>query len=122
MRIVAMLCVLPAVIVSTLAAHRAAAEHFGDRKCQCPECTKVCCPEKVTKKEKEICWDVECQEVCIPPVRFPWMKCWPLSCGRVRVVKVLKKEETEVEKCELKWQVKDCCPQCRQPFRLCTCR
>lgn len=116
--------VILAVTVTMLACltvERAAAEHFSDRKCQCPECTKICCPEKVTEKQKESCWEVECKEVCIPPVRFPWMKCWPLSCGRVRVVNILKKEETEVEKCEIKWKVKDCCPRCSKPFALCHC-
>ncbi|MGN6548084.1 MAG: hypothetical protein ACTHK7_23820 [Aureliella sp.] len=102
---------LAAAIAPCIGGQQAAAEHLTDRKCQCPECTKVCCPEKVTKKEKESCWEVECKEVCIPPVRFPWMKCWPLSCGRIRVVNVLKKEETEVEKCEVKWKVVDSCPR-----------
>lgn len=70
-----------------------------------PGCNKVCCAEVVTKKETEHCWDVECKEVCIPPVRLPWFgSCLPL-CGRVRAVNVLKKCEQEVEKKEIHWQV-----------------
>lgn len=72
----------------------------------CHSCgRKVCCPEVKVKKETRHCWEVECKEVCIPAVRFPWMDCGQFLCGRVRKVNVLVEKDYEVDKCEYKWKI-----------------
>jgi hypothetical protein len=71
------------------------------------------------------CWEIECEEICIPRVVFPWQK-WKAkrdgSCGscdacgdgrgscctvnngaRVKVVKKLKKKKYECPKCKYEW-------------------
>lgn len=76
----------------------------------CPKCHHaVCCPEAVTEKEKKHCWDVECKEICIPAITFPWQKCdGSPRCGKVITVRVLKKHEYECEKCGTKWNIESC--------------
>lgn len=72
---------------------------------------KVCYPEAKVEKETRHCWEVECKEICIPAIRFPWMKCGPLHCGRVRAVKGLVAKDYECEKCVYEWKI--LCDQCR---------
>ncbi|GIW82159.1 MAG: hypothetical protein KatS3mg105_3966 [Gemmatales bacterium] len=100
----------------------------GKRQCPC----KTCCPKVEHKKVKKSCWEVECQEICIPRICFPWMKtrsccdgvCFQPRCGRVIKVHKLKKKEYECgEKCEYKWEIHNrcipslpvCFPACDQP-------
>lgn len=101
---------LTAVVL--LPAPAATANDSGHFAC-CQSCgRKVCCPEVKVKKETRQCWEVECKDVCIPAIRFPWMDCNELRCGRVRTVRVLKPVDYDVEKCEYQWKV--LCDQCRQ--------
>lgn len=74
----------------------------------CPQCdNKVCVPVPETVKEKKHCWTVECKDICIPHVKWPWQSCCdPPKCGKVRTVKVLKKIEYECESCGYKWDIK----------------
>ncbi len=72
---------------------------------------KVCYPETKVEKETRHCWEVERKEICIPAIRFPWMKCGPLHCGRVRTVNVLVAKDYESEKCVYEWKI--LCDQCR---------
>jgi hypothetical protein len=105
------------------------------RVCNCQQCCcprEVCVPtiEKVT--EKESCWTVTGEKVCIPAVRLPWQSggspltlfswlrhpccttckcanceaCCPPVCGQVRCVNVLDSKEYEVTKCECKWEIR----------------
>jgi len=80
----------------------------------CPECgTAVCLPSIGVVKEKHHRWEVECKQICVPHIRWPWQPCCELpKCGHVKNVKVLKRIEYECEKCGCKWDVKcdGCCP------------
>ena len=120
------------VLSAVVAGPRARADNPA-AVCSVPDCAKVCCAkdccakdccaEVVTKKDRQSCWDVECKEVCVPPVRLPWFGSCLQVCGRVRAVHVLKKHEREVDKKETQWSVKSvCCPACSQPVRACSCR
>ena len=102
----------------------AGGRYLPARKC----CKKVVCPkchcvlEIEEDKEEKHCYKVECEEICIPEVRFPWhmlgrKKCCgmakcsgPPRCARVKTIRVLKKEEYECKKCKCKWTPK--CTKC----------
>lgn len=95
----------------------------------CDECSSACgtCCEKVCVthakpgKESRYCWEVECKEVCIPAVRFPWecckkngcdsccADCRVPKCGRVRCVRKLKLVEYECDVCEYEHEIVCCC-------------
>jgi hypothetical protein len=39
----------------------------------CPRCSCSCCKLKVDEGEHEkYCWEIECKEICVPRVVFPW--------------------------------------------------
>lgn len=86
----------------------------GRRHDRCPDCGHAVCVPSIEKvKEKKHCWRIECEQICIPHIRWPWQSCCePPKCGRVRNVKVLKEVEYECEACGCKWDVQrvDCCP------------
>jgi len=115
----------------------------------------VCCAKKVTEKVKRHRWHVKPELVCIPGFRFEcnWFekhrgkdgkccdRCTDSSgscgcsesaaptCGRVRCIKVLEKENYTCDECGYEWEVKcvrsggrcqrsKCrCPQCRSRLR-----
>lgn len=98
----------------TLAALLAASPLPAGDVC-CPSCrSEGACVLKVEPAtEEETCYDVECKEVCIPPVRFPWESCRAPKCGRVRVVARLKQDKREEPTCKYEWLV--ACPRCGRP-------
>ncbi|MEX2560277.1 MAG: hypothetical protein WD403_10205 [Pirellulales bacterium] len=105
-------------IVATLASAALGADH-GHRWFHrgCGSCSlKV--EHEAAKQE---CYEIECKQVCIPPVRFPWQKCHGEACGRVRTVRVLKAEEHDVERCVYKWEVHRGCAGCGQAAGRCQC-
>jgi len=80
------------------------------QKCQAaqaaPEVPCQYCELKTKKVEVEKSgFKIEQKEVCVPAVRYPWMKCNPPKRSRVRTVNVLKKHKSKGEKCEYKWSV-----------------
>ncbi len=87
----------------------AAGASVTDEACSpmnCLPCQKnTCCPEAEIKKQTKHCWDVQCKEICIPAIRLPWSKRGQRRCGRVRMVKVLKKVEYEVETITDHWRI-----------------
>jgi hypothetical protein len=87
--------------------------HAGPFGCPCCGSDGICILKAEPGTEKEKCYDVECEEVCIPPVRFPWESCRAPKCGRVRVVARLKHDEREEPVCKYEWQV--VCPRCGRP-------
>ncbi len=108
MRFAIAAALLLAGIESTLADHPAGCEE------RCVSCgKKVCCLEVGTKPITKHCFEVECREICIPPVLFPWMKCCQTRPGKVRTIRVLKKHEYKVERCEYIWRAQPLCEQCR---------
>jgi hypothetical protein len=71
---------------------------------QCPKCRAHCRLEVEQESLVRDCYDVECEPICVPHVRFPWMPCWaPLKCAKTRLVNVLKKYEFECPQCKHKW-------------------
>ena len=80
---------------------------------------KVCRTEAELADTTEDCWNVECKDVSIPAVRFPWTRCDECRCGRVRTVHVLKSGERELQECEYDWHVQSICPQCGQQGGAC---
>jgi len=83
----------------------------GTSCCESQGC-KTCRLHVETLKVKKHCFHVECKEICIPPVRFPWQKCCELKCGKIKTVRVLKKNEYTCEKCGYKWTVECQCGSC----------
>jgi hypothetical protein len=75
---------------------------------ECPRCHYYCKLEVEKEKEKNYCWDVECEPVCIPRVQFPWECGCPPKCAKVRQVRVLKKVEYECERCTYTWTPVEC--------------
>lgn len=79
-----------------------------------PGTKKVCTGLPEVEKVKGTEFDVECKDICIPRVRFPWEKdCCQPRCGRVRTVKVLKTVETEKEECAYKWDIHTILAPCK---------
>lgn len=98
---------------------------LGADCCQCGLCSDkcaTCCLECKTEDEERSYYDIECKQVCVPRVVFPWQKnkCCD-SCknngARVRCVKQLKKKKYDCPVCVYKWTPRmiggcDCCPSC----------
>jgi hypothetical protein len=65
-----------------------------------------------TVKEARPCFDVECEAICIPPVKLPWHDCCaPPHCAKTRLTHVLVEKEYECERCQYKW-TPICCEAC----------
>ena len=103
----------------------------GRRSVVCPKC-RTCCEFNVEcGKEEKSCWLVECEQICVPRVVFPWQTrkarcrsqagccsacshgCGTCTCvnngARVRTVKKLKKHKYECPKCEYEWTPRTIC-------------
>lgn len=78
----------------------------------CSQGCKSCRLYVETLKVKKHCYNIECKEICIPPVRFPWQKCCELKCGKIKTVRVLKKHNYTCDKCGYKWVVECNCGSC----------
>ncbi|HEX5105394.1 MAG TPA: hypothetical protein VFV87_16360 [Pirellulaceae bacterium] len=80
----------------------------------CPHCGhhQPCPAVPVTIKEKKHCWQVECKNFCIPPIKWPWDHCCEPGCGKVKTVKVLKKIEYECARCGYEWEAPSVCCEC----------
>ena len=76
----------------------------------CPQCQTVCQLNVDEGTEEKSCWQVECEEICVPRVVFPWQKscCDPTvnNGACVKVVKKLKKHKYECPTCEYSWTPK----------------
>ena len=86
----------------------------------CCVCQQKVCHLEVGQEEVDVsCFEVECEDVCIPPVRF-WWECGPIKrCGKVRTVNKLTTESYTVTECTYDWSVKTICRECyRQVHRL----
>ena len=78
-------------------ANTAFASEFGCPCCQ--SCGGACVLKAEQVEEDETCYDVECKEVCIPAVRFPWDSYRTPKCGRVRVIARLKEDTRKTTSC-----------------------
>lgn len=91
-----------------------AAGGCGNGHVGCPACNYVCEFSVEPAKEKKHCYEVDCKAICIPPLTFPWQKthggrkeiAGPATtrCGRVKIVRVLVKEEYECTRCKHTWR------------------
>jgi len=71
----------------------------GDCKPGCNnavECVYRCRPVCKQETVKKDYFDVECEYICVPGIKFPWQKCCePPTCGKVKRVHRLKKDSYE---------------------------
>ncbi|MFI4876741.1 MAG: hypothetical protein ACIALR_15430 [Blastopirellula sp. JB062] len=80
-----------------------------------------CAPFVLTKsceEETKHCWTTRCEQIEIPPVRFPWEKsdccgCDPplKKCGKVRTVNRLWKNDYKVSVPKFEW-IRTCLRKC----------
>ena len=123
------------LLVLTLLATTTLTASAGEIPCgagcvPCPKkiCVTVGCPTTIEKK----CWKVECEEVCIPAIRWPWEYwrarksncctsgpcaggcgcCLPPKCGRVITVRRLKSDKYECDACEYEHHIQYLNPPC----------
>lgn len=82
----------------------------------CPQCSTSCktCKLKVEEgEESKSCWKVECKEICVPRIVWPWQKtcCNPHANNGacVKTVKVLVKHSYKCPTCEYSWSPEDGC-------------
>ena len=93
-----------------IAAHRSQHHCQSCQSCQTPVASsqEAClyCELKTKRVETEkFGYRVEQKEVCVPAVRFPWMKCNPPKRSRVRTVNVLTKQNVKHERHQYDWSV-----------------
>lgn len=78
---------------------------------QCPSCAdEICKLELDQSKVKKTCFKVEQKPICVPPVRFPWMKSCPPGTSKTKLVKVLSTHSFECPNCAYKWKLQECEP------------
>ncbi len=112
-------------VVLTLGIHaQAGLRHGGHARTVCPSCGNCCTLKAERVKEDKACYEVECVEICIPRVVFPWQKwhaarnrhadcdacvdgcsaCATVNNGaRVKTVKRLKKRTDKCPACKYTW-------------------
>jgi hypothetical protein len=88
----------------------------------CDDCA-TCRVTVSSEKVKKHCWEVKCEQICIPPIQFPWQKCNkcgckscscenPAGCGRVITVRRIVPREYECQECKYDWKVEGRCKSC----------
>lgn len=117
---------IAALVIAGSTSSPQAGDHFGHHLPRCgflPD--KACVTTGRPATEEKSCWEVECTEVCIPAVRFPWecrkgdgcsdcVSTLLPKCGRVRCVRKLKKGSYECDTCKYEHTIVNCCPgDCR---------
>ena len=89
---------------------------------RCPNCHNTCTLSVEKGTVKRECYEVECKQICIPRVTFPWQKktccsacggkgcrdgksgcCAAHTCAKAKSVRVLKKYEYECPACKFHW-------------------
>ncbi|REJ93380.1 MAG: hypothetical protein DWQ34_10720 [Planctomycetota bacterium] len=75
------------------------------------ECIYCCRPVVKRETVEKEGFDVECEYICVPGIKWPWQKCCEKpSCGKVKKVRKLVKREWECgEKCVWEWELSCCC-------------
>lgn len=92
-------------------------EH-GGCKPACAGCSVrwVCCPSYEKVKVEKDCFDVECEHICVPKVKFPWQDCCTPRRAYVIGVHRLKKVKIDCgEKCVINWEAKPVYTRCCKP-------
>ena len=107
--------ILCAVVFTT---NTADAGIFGCLKPRCAGvqiaegCCAAPCPACVPKVEKvkvtTTCYKPKRVPICVPPIKFPWMKCNEFGCPKIRCVNRFEKEEIDCgEKCVVVWELNE---------------
>ncbi len=79
----------------------------------CPLPDKTCVLSSEPTEVKKSCYRVECRDVCIPSIRFPWQKCVDSPrCGKVIRVKVLVDDSRSCPDCKHDWNIVPICGCC----------
>lgn len=126
MRFITTVAVLIATL-SALASCLSAAESTCDH-CGCHACVRrVCVPKIVEKEVTKICWDVKCEDVCVPgPSKKICTKCqsdacgcytfdvWQPTCAKVKTRRVPVKTEVKRKVPRIEWTVEYRCDGCCQ--------
>lgn len=107
---------LIAVVVTASVAQTAQAGLFGclkPRGCGhtiaagcCATPNPICTPKTKMEKVTKTCYKPKQEAVCIPPIKFPWMKCNEFGRPKIRCVNRFEKEEIDCgEKCVIVWKL-----------------
>lgn len=120
-----------AMTILALTSYATAAERTCDH-CGCHACVRrVCVPKIVEKEIVKVCWDVKCEDICIPgPSKKCCTKCasdecgcytydvWQPTCAKVKTRRVPVKTEVKRKVPRIEWTVEyrcdDCCQACNQ--------
>lgn len=103
-----------AVALLVAMSHTASAQHRSGCAVQsdctarptcCPSCSARCIFEAKPITVEKSCYEVDCEPICVPKVRFPWQKCCEPMCAEIKWVNVLKTRTYECEDCEYSWKV-----------------
>lgn len=70
----------------------------------CPACS----PKTEMVKVTRTCFKPKRVPICVPPIKFPWMKCNEFGTPRIRCVNRFDKEEIDCgEKCVIVWELNE---------------
>lgn len=92
-----------------------------DRCGGCQQLRKICRPVCETKEVKEIQWDVQCEDFCVPGPSQCVKGCkecgqaakrWIPNCGSVRTRKKLVQKEVTKQVPTVRWVVETVCCEC----------
>jgi len=130
MRIITTTAILFALLTS-FAAQLSAGDHCCDH-CGCNACVRrVCVPTIVEKEITKVCWDVKCEDICVPgPSKKICTKCqsdecgcykfdiWQPTCAKVKTRHVPVKTEVKRKVPRIEWKIEyrceGCCQACNQ--------
>ncbi|MBX7166341.1 MAG: hypothetical protein K1X74_08315 [Pirellulales bacterium] len=92
--------------------------------CGCELC-RVCVPKRTEKEVTKVCWDVKCEDVCIPGCSKKVcevcgedecgcykQKIWEPTCARIKTRKVPVKTEVKRKVPMIEWVVEYRCHHC----------
>lgn len=84
----------------------------GQSRCcvTCPSCSHRCEFKIERTTEEKECFEVECETICIPRIRFPWTRCNEPYQATQRTVQKLKTRTYECPACEYTWRAVECAP------------
>ena len=125
------LVLIPMCLVSMTLGNFVSAGHHGRGCAVCPRCETYCEFTAEEAMEENTCWQIECEEICVPRVVFPWQTkkarhhsrgnccnacttgCGVCTCVNngawVKTIKKLKKHTYECPACKYEWTPKKMC-------------
>lgn len=128
------LTIVAALASAVAVSHGVASDCDTSPAAVCSRCgEKVCVTFVSPAAHTESCYEVECDEVCVPAMRFPWHRgkkaeCGDCvsdarpGCGKVRGVGKLKEVVSKCDTCRSGQRVVCCCPKCGPiPHGKCGC-